>query len=116
MFNGSNGYVTTTEFPGIYANCVATMLLLVPPVVGSGTNPVVVFVLYKSPGVPVAPVAPVGPGAPVEPVAPVLPTCVYITCWTLTITDGISGLVGSIWLGPLSIIIEVLGELQNNCT
>ena len=62
-------FITTTEFPGIYAKSVVTDKLTEPPLVGVIVAEVEA-VKNLSPGRPVAPVAPV---APVTPVAPVVP-------------------------------------------
>jgi hypothetical protein len=52
------------------------------------------------------------PVEPVGPVAPVGPTCVYITCLTVTITPGVSGIVGLECVVNVSTVTAVLLQCQ----
>jgi len=68
-FVGSTALTTTTEFPGMYANCFSTVTVTDPPITGSRRNAEVVAVLNLSaypvgPVTPVVPVVPVGPSRP----------------------------------------------------
>jgi predicted RND superfamily exporter protein len=73
LFAGVTESTTITELPVIYARVVSTVNETLPPNSGAGgliVVAVIVFVLYRSPSIPVGPVGPVGPVLPVGPSIP----------------------------------------------